>query len=245
MILSAKPLIFFLIGVIFIKWISPAIVKTVGSGTSVSLLCSNILTEPSYIAWFKQTKNGSLPFCVVTQFTYKSQADPIYFNGFKMNHIEMAVNDTISSLKIVNAEVSDSGIFFCGSFLRNHMVFHNSTQLVVNGIDQSIDVIPNNPEKDTDVTEVSSGSCNVYYTLTLILSCLVLLPTVLAIVVLIRMKERNKQTEDVGTQSPYHHEEEQNLDLNYAALSFAKKKSRRPVRSMREVETNVVYAATR
>ncbi|XP_052010878.1 uncharacterized protein LOC127663356 isoform X2 [Xyrauchen texanus] len=113
------------------------------------------------------------------------------------------------------------------------------------GIDQSINVIPNNPEEDNDVTEVFSGSCHVYYTLTLVLSCLVLLPTVLATVVLIRMKERNKQKEDVGAQSPYHHDEEQDPDLNYAALNIVKKKSRRPVRSLSEVETSVVYAATR
>lgn len=39
--------------------------------------------------------------------------------------------------------------------------------------------------------------------------------------------------------------QEQDADLNYAALSLDKKKSRRPVRRLKEVEPNVVYAATR
>lgn len=104
--------------------------KTVNSGTTVSLLCSNILTEPSYIAWFKQI-NGSLPLCIVTQYVSKTQADYIYLNGFKKNHMEMSVNETLSSLRIVNVDVSDSGTFYCGSFLTNYMMFHNKTQLVV------------------------------------------------------------------------------------------------------------------
>ncbi|XDV18784.1 hypothetical protein PO909_024413, partial [Leuciscus waleckii] len=132
--------------------------------STVSLLCPNILPEPSYIAWFKQI-NGSLPLCIVTQFVNKKQWDSIYFNGFKKDHMEMSANKTFSSLKIVNVDVSDSGMFYCGSFLTNYMKFHNKTQLVV-----------------------VNGN-----TLTLILSGLVLLPTVFAIVVLIRMKERNKQ----------------------------------------------------
>uniref|UniRef100_A0A672K403 Ig-like domain-containing protein n=1 Tax=Sinocyclocheilus grahami TaxID=75366 RepID=A0A672K403_SINGR len=107
-------------------------VKTVISGTTVTLLCSNILKEPSYISWFKQT-NDSLPLCIATQYTSVNPVDSIYFNGFKKNHVEMSVNKTFSSLKIVNVDVSDSGIFYCGSFLTNHMMFHDKTQLVVNG----------------------------------------------------------------------------------------------------------------
>lgn len=117
-------------GLIFVKRTSLTWVKTVNSGTTVSLLCSNILTEPSYIAWFKQI-NGSLPLCIVTQYVSKTQADSKYFNGFKKNHMEMSVNETLSSLRIVNVDVSDSGTFYCGSFLTNYMMFHNKTQLVV------------------------------------------------------------------------------------------------------------------
>lgn len=117
-------------GIIFIKRTSLTSVKTVNSGSTVSLLCSNILTEPSYIAWFKQI-NGSLPLCIVTQYVNRRQTDSIYLNGFKKDHVEMSVNQTFSSLKIVNVDVSDSGMFYCGSFLTNYMKFHNKTQLVV------------------------------------------------------------------------------------------------------------------
>ncbi len=112
------------------KRASLTFVETVKSGTTVSLLCSNMLKEPSYIAWFKHT-NDSLPLCIATQYVGGKPAESIYLNGFKKNHAEMSVNKTFSSLKIVNVDVSDSGIFYCGSFLTNHMMFHNKTQLVV------------------------------------------------------------------------------------------------------------------
>ncbi|KAK9972280.1 hypothetical protein ABG768_025601 [Culter alburnus] len=245
---ATHPLMLFLIGIIFVKRTSLTLVKTVNSGTTVAFLCPNILTEPSYIAWFKQI-NGSLPLCIVTQYVGEKQADSIYLNGFKKDHIEMSVNKTFSSLKIVNVDVSDSGFYYCGSFLTNYMKFHNKTQLVVvNETNQFKEDITN---ADCGATEETSRSCHIYYTLTLILSGLVLLPTVFAIVVLIRLKKSNKQRQDA--QRHGHNKEmnkqlqqkEQDEDLNYAALSLDKKKSRRPVRGMREVEPNVIYAATR
>lgn len=117
-------------GIIFVKRTSLTLVKTVSSGTTVSFLCPNILTEPSYIAWFKQI-NVSLPLCIVTQFVGDNPGDIIYLNGFKKDHIEMSANNACSSLKIVNVDVSDSGFYYCGSFLTNYMKFHNKTQLVV------------------------------------------------------------------------------------------------------------------
>ncbi|KAG1959412.1 uncharacterized protein LOC120470368 [Pimephales promelas] len=245
---GTNPLMTFLIGFIFVKLTSLTRVKTVNSGTTVSLLCANILKEPSYIAWFKQI-NGALPLCIATQYVSEKQGDSIYLNGFKKDHVEMSVNKTFSSLKIVNVDFTDSGMFYCGSFLVNYMMFHNKTQLmVVNETNQFKEDIAH---ADCGATEETSRSCHVYYTLTLILSGLVLLSTVFAIVVLIRMKERNKQKQD--TQRRGNNEEmnkqlqkrEQDEDLNYAALSLDKKKSRRPVRKIREVETNVIYAATR
>ncbi|XP_077083366.1 putative immune-type receptor 7b [Siphateles boraxobius] len=244
---ATNPLMLFLIGIIFVKRTSLTLVKTVNRGTTVSLLCSNILKDPSYIAWFKQI-NDSLPLCIVTQYKGEKPADSIYLNGFKKDHMEMSVNNTFSSLKIVNVDVSDSGMFYCGSFLTNYMMFHNKTQLVVvNGSNQLKEDIAN---VDCGAAEESSRSCHVYYTLTLICSGLVLLPTVFAIVLLIRMKERNKQKQD--TQRHGNNEDmnkqlqkrEQDEDLNYAALSLDKK-NRRPVRNLRDVEPNVIYAATR
>uniref|UniRef100_A0A8C1TTC4 Ig-like domain-containing protein n=1 Tax=Cyprinus carpio TaxID=7962 RepID=A0A8C1TTC4_CYPCA len=237
-------LFFLFSGVIFVKQASLTFMKTVNIGTTVTLLCSNILKEPSYIAWFKQT-NDSLPLCIATQYVSEKPADSIYFNGFKENHVEMSVNKTFSSLKIVNVDISDSGIFYCGSFLTNHMMFHDKTQLVVvNETSQSKGDITN---VDCGATKETLRSCHVYYTLTLILSGLVLLPTVLAIAIFIRLKGK-KQTErrhvDNALMSKQL-EQEQDADLNYAALSLDKKKNRRPVRRLKEVEPNVVYAATR
>lgn len=55
-------------------------------------------------------------------------------SSVKENHLEMSVDKTFSSLKTVNVDVSDSGIFYCGYVLTNHMMFHDTTQsVVVNG----------------------------------------------------------------------------------------------------------------
>uniref|UniRef100_A0A8C1TVY9 Ig-like domain-containing protein n=1 Tax=Cyprinus carpio TaxID=7962 RepID=A0A8C1TVY9_CYPCA len=188
---ATHPLMLFLIGVIFVKQASLTFMKTVNIGTTATLLCSNILKEPSYIAWFKQT-NDSLPLCIATQYVSEKPADSIYFNGFKENHVEMSVNKTFSSLKIVTVDISDSGILYCGSFLTNHMMFHNKTQLVVvNETSLSKEDITN---VDCGAAEENLRSCHFYYTLTLILSgFFLLLPTVFVIVVLFRLKERKKQ----------------------------------------------------
>ncbi|XP_067301353.1 uncharacterized protein [Pseudorasbora parva] len=241
---STLPLMLFLLGLIFVKPTSLTLVKEVKRGTTVSLLCSNHLTEPSYIAWYKQI-NGSLPLCVVTRYVTEREADSIYFNGFKKDHIEMSVNKTFSSLKIIDVDVSDSGMFYCGSFLRNYMKFHDKTQLVV--INETNQFKEDIADADCGAAEDASRSCHVYYTLTLILSGLLLLPTVFVIVVLIRNKQRrdtqhHSNNEEMNKQFQ---RKEQDEDLNYAALNLDKKKSRRPVRSTRDVEPNVVYAATR
>ncbi|XP_051757426.1 novel immune-type receptor 7b [Ctenopharyngodon idella] len=245
---ATHPLMLFLIGIIFVKRTSVTLVKTVNSGTTVSFLCPNILTEPSYIAWFKQI-NVSLPLCIVTQFVGDKPGDIIYLNGFKKDHIEMSANNACSSLKIVNVDVSDSGFYYCGSFLTNYMKFHNKTQLVV--VNETNQFKKDTANADCGATEETSRCCHIYYTLTLILSSLVLLPTVFATVLLIRLKKSNKQRQDAqrhGNNKEMNkqlQQKEQDEDLNYAALSLDKKKSRRPVRGMREEEPNVIYAATR
>ncbi|XP_043100007.1 uncharacterized protein LOC122348526 [Puntigrus tetrazona] len=235
---ATHPLMLLLIGVIFVKSASLSLMKTVKRGTTVSLLCSNILREPSYVAWFKHTSD-SLPLCIATQYVGKKPADSIYFNGFQKNHLEMSVNQTFSSLKIVNADIFDSGVFYCGSFLTNRMMFHNKTQLVV---------VNDTSQPDTTnvvwVTEQTERSCHIYYTMTLILSGLVLLSTVFAIVVFIRFKQKEDALHHQNNDMNNHLQQIQEADLNYAALNLNKKRSRRPMR-LKEVEPNVVYAATR
>uniref|UniRef100_A0A8C2EXI7 Ig-like domain-containing protein n=1 Tax=Cyprinus carpio TaxID=7962 RepID=A0A8C2EXI7_CYPCA len=88
-------------------------------GKLLSLSCvQTSLKGPIYIAWFKLTSD-SLPLCIATQYVGEKPADSIYFNGFKKTHVEMSVNKTLSSLNTLNLEISDSGIFYCGSFLTN------------------------------------------------------------------------------------------------------------------------------
>nr|CAI21222.1 novel immune-type receptor 7.9 [Danio rerio] len=182
------PLMLFLIGVMFVKHAFSTFTETVLSGTAVSLLCSNILKEPSYIAWFKQT-DDSLPLCIVTQYVGPNP-DSIYLNGFQKTHIEMSVNATFSTLRIISVDVSDSGMFYCGSFIENHMKFHNQTQLVVVNVTNQFKEEDQNTDQKT--TEQTPTTCFFFCTLTLISSGFILLSTGFAIVVLIRLKKSSK-----------------------------------------------------
>uniref|UniRef100_A0A8C1J6I0 Ig-like domain-containing protein n=1 Tax=Cyprinus carpio TaxID=7962 RepID=A0A8C1J6I0_CYPCA len=212
-------------GVIFVKQASLTFVKTVNIGTTVTLLCSNILKEPSYIAWFKQT-NDFLPLCIATQYVSEKPADSIYFNGFKENHVEMSVNKTFSSLKIVNVDISDSGIFYCGSFLTNHMMFHDKTQLVAVNESQSKGDITN---VDFGAAEENLRSCHFYYTLALILSgFFLLLPTVFVIVVLFRLKERKKQKGIACSSTPQKQNQDFIKEHNRTPLNIRSKQKRCP-----------------
>nr|NP_001005578.2 novel immune-type receptor 7b precursor [Danio rerio]CAH68847.1 novel immune-type receptor 7b, allele 2 [Danio rerio] len=236
------PLMLFLMGIIFVK--HAAFMETVYSGTNVSLLCSNILKESSYLAWFKQT-DDSLPLCIVTQYVGLNPADSTYLNGFQKTRIEMSVNATFSTLRIISVDVSDSGTFYCGSFIKNHMKFHDQIQLVVVNVTNRSNIEIAN----TDYGTTEETSCHFFYMLTLISSGFILLPTVFAIVVLIKLKKLKKKKKEVKhsknkKMNKQLQHKEQDEDLNYAALNLDKK-SRRPVRSMRTVEPNVVYAATR
>ncbi|XP_073764300.1 novel immune-type receptor 7a isoform X3 [Danio rerio] len=223
-------------GVIFVKHAFSTFTKTY-SGTTVSLLCSNILKESSYIAWFKQT-DDSLPLCIVTQYV-GTNPDSIYLNGFQKTRIEMSVNATFSTLRIISVDVSDSGMFYCGSFIENHMKFHNQTQLVV------VNVTNQFKEEDTQntdhrTTEQTPTSCFFFCTLTLISSGFILLSTGFAIVVLIRLKKSNAEFHDHNEELHQLHKNKDS-DLNFAPVHFAKNNSGL-VRTFKDVETHAVYA---
>ncbi|XP_074479967.1 uncharacterized protein LOC141760793 [Sebastes fasciatus] len=146
---------------------------------------------------------------------YKSDDEAAYCVGFKKG-FEMSSNNSTVFLKIKRLDLSDSGLYFCGFYVDKHTVIGDATLLIV------------------------QEECDVMSTLmSLILGGLTVSLTI--VVVVLAVKVRKLQTGTADLQFNLGSDE-----LNSAALSFLPEtiRNRRPA-SEREVETRVVYAASR
>ncbi|XP_045920871.1 uncharacterized protein LOC123980502 [Micropterus dolomieu] len=219
-----------------LSWISDSVSESqtveVQSGEEVTLLCSNISRTPTQTDWFRLI-NRTKPSCISSMFT--SDRNASFCHGFQNGRFEMSSNVSTVFLKIKKVDLSDSGLYFCGFYVKTHTVIACATHLNVPGIGDSDDEVDFKTKKELD------GITNL---MSLILVGLTVFLTI--VVIVLAVKIRKLQTAENEELQP---EENKNLgsdDLNYAALSFQAKlnKPRRPA-SQRELEPNVVYAATR
>ncbi|XP_026208385.1 uncharacterized protein LOC113157246 [Anabas testudineus] len=195
-------------------------------GEQATLLCSNISQHPTQTDWFRVV-NRTKPRCISSM--YGSDGEASYCDEFQ-NGFEMSSNTSTIFLKIKRVDLSDSGLYFCGFYIKAHTVITSATYLNVQGHNQS--------EKDVEIeTEMKpDGTTNL---MIVILGGL----TVFLIIVIIVLVFRNGKT--VIEPQP---EKNKNLAsdcMNPAAMRFLPNKirSRRPA-AEREVETCVVYAAS-
>uniref|UniRef100_A0A4W6CX04 Ig-like domain-containing protein n=1 Tax=Lates calcarifer TaxID=8187 RepID=A0A4W6CX04_LATCA len=193
----------------------------VQSGEEATLLCSNFTTSPSQIIWFRLT-NRTQPRCISSIYTATDPASLSSFcDGFQNGKYEMSSNITTISLKIKQVDVSDSGLYLCGFYMSGH------TRLTV-----------------TDLNVQGKIEVLSFFWRLMILGAV----TVFLVMVVIGLAVKYRKRETAHNEEE-HSPQKQNPvsdDLNYAALSFqskAKRKRRPP--SERELEPNVVYAATR
>ncbi|XP_038586804.1 uncharacterized protein LOC119911894 [Micropterus salmoides] len=243
-----------------LSWISDSVSESqtveVQSGEEVTLLCSNISRTPTQTDWFRLI-NRTKPSCISSMF--QSDGNASFCHGFQNGRFEMSSNVSTVFLKIKKVDLSDSGLYFCGFYVKTHTVIASATHLNVpgkivvkqqetnmsqmslspsfskKGIGDSDDEVDFKTKKELD------GITNL---MSVILVGLTVFLTI--VVIVLAVKIRKLQTAENEELQP---EENKNLgsdDLNYAALSFQAKlnKPRRPA-SQRELEPNVVYAATR
>ncbi|KAM9406490.1 uncharacterized protein ACWYII_026955 isoform 2-T2 [Salvelinus alpinus] len=232
----------------------------VRTGDTITLQCSNVTTAVGHTAWFKQV-NGSVPVCISSM--YGCNSTPHLHNGFQRIHFEMFSNHTTIFLKITKVEIADCGLYFCGLYPHSHMFFVNATVLKIQGHNGGEEI----PESSTKSTaEAKPKHCNETISLvgedddgtTYLPSLVVILgvvTAVLLIVVLILVLEirRDTKTHNTGIEAQLQPQNSQDPDqdpdsLNYSALSFRQKRSRNKKTAegqMMEMESNVVYAATR
>ncbi|XP_071394025.1 uncharacterized protein [Centroberyx affinis] len=186
-------------------------------GEEVTLMGTNISSSPTWSEWFKLVSR-SKPCCISTMY---SSNDASYCDGFQNDKFEMRSNVSSVFLKIKQVDLSDSGLYFCGVYLSGHTVIVNATYLKVQ----------EKPDRITSLASVILGGVTVF-----------LVMVIVGLVLKIRQLKTAAEEEMQAQTS----ENLDSDDLKYTALSFhpKPKRSRRPA-SEKEVETNVVYAATR
>ncbi|XP_069015414.1 uncharacterized protein [Embiotoca jacksoni] len=218
------------------SWISVSGSETqtveVQPGKEVTLMCPNGSSIATLTNWFRVV-NRTKVSCISSMYDFNGPAS--YCDGFQNGKFEMSSNVTTVFLKIKRVDLSDYGLYFCGFYVKSQTVIANATELRIPGNDKS------KYELDSETEEKPKGMTDL---LSMILGGLTVSLTL--VVIVLAVKIRKLQTADIEEPQPETGKNKSPDELNYAALSFqAKPKRRRRRASERELETHVVYAATR
>lgn len=119
----------FVSGWIFVAGSDPQIVE-VQFGENVTLQCSNISTIVTHVQWFRVV-NRTEPSCVSSMF------DPLQKDslcpGFENGKFQMTSNISHLFLNITPVNFSDSGLYFCGLYIKTLTRIPRATLLNVQG----------------------------------------------------------------------------------------------------------------
>ncbi|XP_059210165.1 uncharacterized protein LOC131989023 [Centropristis striata] len=187
-------------------------------GEDVKLTCSNFTGTVTHIYWYRLTERSNIS-SISSMTTADSNAS--FQDGFRNGKFNMTSNITTLFLKIQQVDLSDSGLYFCGLYNGGKLYIDRATYL--------------------KVQEAVVGIKNL---VNVILGAVIIF--LITVIIGLFFKIRNLYTAHKEEPNPQESENLGSGDLNYAALSFHPKAkgSRRPA-SERELEPNVVYAATR
>ncbi|XP_049425507.1 uncharacterized protein LOC125884486 [Epinephelus fuscoguttatus] len=205
-------------------------------GEEVTLTCINISSTSTQTDWFRLI-NRTKPSCISSMFEADGEAS--FCDGFQSG-FEMSSNISTVFLKIKRVDLSDSGLYFCGFYKDTHTVIGDATHLKVQGNGESDGDKDFETESICDVEE-HNGMINL---MSVILGGVTVLLTV--VVIALAVKNRKLQTAENEELHPERNKNPCTDDLNSAALRFLPEtiRNRRP-ESEREVETRVIYTASR
>ncbi|KAM9335414.1 uncharacterized protein ABDE67_020391 [Symphorus nematophorus] len=201
-------------------------------GEEVTLLCSNRSISPGQAEWFRVI-NRTKAHCIASM--YGSDGSASFCDGFQNGKFQMSSNMSSIFLKIQPVDLSDSGLYFCGCYVKGHIVISTATLLNVQGDGESDDEVDCSTQKEPDEMTIL---------MTVILGGLIVILIIVITVLAVQIRKLQTAVND-GVQ-PERKKNVNSDDLNYVALSFkaGPKRKHRPA-SARELEPNVVYAATR
>ncbi|XP_056115066.1 uncharacterized protein si:ch73-266m14.1 [Rhinichthys klamathensis goyatoka] len=210
-------------------------------GDNVTIWCQHTLQTGNNMQWFKQTNNTAPLSIVYMMLAYKLEVEPTYLNGFKPDRLVMSLNRKNSSLSLLNVDISDSGLYYCGwgSWV---ITFGDGTNIDIK--ERSVTPLKNETykvtNKDLKKSPVSEKYCpgNIFYKLTFIFGGIVVILIIIPLTLFI-VKIRKTQEKDADQHVTQHHEDPHST--LYAALQFSKQKPRRAARHAED--TDVVYSA--
>ncbi|XP_064796513.1 uncharacterized protein LOC135516274 [Oncorhynchus masou masou] len=201
-------------------------------GDNVTFHCKDVTGAPGHVGWFKQD-NGSEPLCIASM--YSSEPTVQHHNGFQPSHMEMFISHRIFFLKITEVDEADSGVYFCGMFDK-YIIFTNATVLKVQGHNIS----------EKDLTENCEEGMYLIPLVVILGVVTAALPIVFLILVLKIRRDTKRHNTGTDSQRQPQFDQIQDPDtLNYAALNFTSKKRKMERRREKELDPDVVYAATR
>ncbi|XP_034471298.1 uncharacterized protein LOC117779319 isoform X5 [Hippoglossus hippoglossus] len=86
-------------------------VVEVQTGEEVTLLCTNYISSPTHISWFR-LENGSNTSHISSMLSLDTGAS--YFDGFEKEKFSMTSNVSHVFLQIKQVDLLDSGLYICG-----------------------------------------------------------------------------------------------------------------------------------
>ncbi|CAI5672356.1 unnamed protein product [Oreochromis niloticus] len=193
-------------------------------GEDVTLQCTNNSKMDSLTLWFRLV-NSTTVSCISLSLASKREVK--YSDEFQNGKFEMTTNISTLFLKIKRVDQSDSGLYFCGFYSDGRLLF-SVTRLNVGDTDEPADDMGSKCKQESDVvaklTSVTLGVLSVF-----------LLMVIIGLVVQNRKLQQAFKEQQNQDQS----ESRDNDDLNYATVTFQPKAKRN------QMESNVIYAATR
>lgn len=102
----------------------------VKSGETVTLLCSNYTSSPTQVMWFRAAEKMR-PRCISPMFGASEPAS--FCEGFDKLRFEATATTSTLFLKINRVDLSDSGLYFCGSYISTNLLIVGATYLEVQG----------------------------------------------------------------------------------------------------------------
>ncbi|XP_038586988.1 uncharacterized protein LOC119912078 isoform X4 [Micropterus salmoides] len=202
-----------------ISWISVSVSESqtvkVQPGQEVTLSTTNISKLSGMTTWFRVV-NRTKASCI--SIMTKADINPKYCDGVENGTFEMSSNTSTVFLTIKTVDFSDSGLYLCGFFIEGQTIL----SVIHLNVEAESDRIPN-------LMSVILGGLTVF--LITVIICLV-------------VKNRKLQKAANEKQNPQQRENLDSDDLKALSLYSTTIRNRRPA-SEREVETHVVYAASR
>ncbi|XP_055360983.1 uncharacterized protein LOC129603501 isoform X2 [Betta splendens] len=197
----------------------------VQSGEAVMLMCPNMSSYDSLTFWFRLVNKVRIS-CISVM--YKTSFNVFYCEGFQNGTFEMSSNKSTVFLNINRVDLCDSGLYFCGFYTNANTVFSVIQLNVKEGGDGLDD------DDDDDMSRRSIQTANLMKVIIVILTAF-FITVISGLVVKIRklQKADNEETNHQGSKT------RGSDDFNYATVTFG------PHARRRELESSVVYAATR